>query len=101
MGRGRFDPRLNDATQFPVAARAGFGDVRNNPDLITPKLGALHFYQLAIPAPKPLQGSFDEEAAERGRQVFNGQAKCAKLPRAAAFHRAGVEYAYSRGDGDR
>jgi hypothetical protein len=77
-GKGTFyDPRLNDATQFPVAARAGFGDVRNNPDLITPKLGALHFYQLAIPAPKPLQGSFDEEAAERGRQVFNGQAKCA------------------------
>ena len=54
-----------------------FWGARNNPDLITPKLGALHFYQLAIPAPKPLQGSFDEEAAERGRQVFNGQAKCA------------------------
>ena len=28
-GKGTFfDPRLNDATQFPVAAAAGFGNVR-------------------------------------------------------------------------
>jgi hypothetical protein len=47
-----YDPRLNDAGRFPIAARAGFGNVRNNPDLITPKLAALHFYQLAIPAPE-------------------------------------------------
>lgn len=77
-GKGTFyDPRLNDATQFPVAARAGFGDVRNDPDLVTSKLGPLHFYQLAIPAPKPPEGSFDEDAANRGKQVFNGPAKCA------------------------
>ena len=77
-GKGTFyDPRLNDATQFPIAARAGFGNVRNDPDLITSKLGPLHFYQLAIPAPKPPQGSFDQEAAERGKEVFNGATKCA------------------------
>ena len=77
-GKGTFyDPRLNDATQFPVAARAGFGNVRNDPDLITSKLGALHFYQLAIPAPRPPQGSFDAEAAERGKGIFAGSAKCA------------------------
>ena len=77
-GKGTFyDPRLNNAAQFPIAARAGFGNVRNDPDLITSKLGPLHFYQLAIPAPKPPEESFDEEAAERGKQVFNGQAKCA------------------------
>jgi hypothetical protein len=77
-GKGTFyDPRLNDAAQFPIAARAGFGNVRSDPDLITPKLAALHFYQLAIPAPRPPRRSFDEEAAERGRQVFNGQGKCA------------------------
>ena len=51
-GKGTFyDPRLNDAGQFPIAARSGFGNVRSDPDLITPKLAALHFYQLAIPAP--------------------------------------------------
>lgn len=77
-GQGTFyDPRLNDATQFPIAARAGFGNVRNNPDLITSKLPALHFYQLAIPAPKPPAGSFDRRAAARGKIVFNGKAQCA------------------------
>lgn len=77
-GKGTFfDPRLNDAVQFPVAARAGFGNVRNNPDLITAKLGPLHFFQLAIPAPKPPKGSFNAEAAERGKQVFNEAGKCA------------------------
>ena len=77
-GQGTFyDPRLNDATQFPVAAKAGFGNVRNKPDLITPKLPALHFYQLAIPAPRPPAGSFDRSAAARGKLVFNGKAQCA------------------------
>jgi len=72
-----FDPRLNDAAQFPVAARAGFANVRNSPDLITPKLAALHFYQLAIPAPKPPDGSFDASAAAEGDELFEGKAKCA------------------------
>ncbi len=30
-----------------VAARAGWANVRNTPDLVTSKLGALHFYQLS------------------------------------------------------
>ncbi len=77
-GKGTFfDPRLNDAAQFPVAARAGFGNVRNTPDLITSKLPALQFYQLAIPAPPAPSGSFDAAAAARGAVLFNGQAKCA------------------------
>jgi len=70
-GKGTFyDPRLNDRTQFPVAARAGFGNVRSDPDLISAKLPALHFYQLAIPAPKPPKGSFDRNAARRGKELF-------------------------------
>ena len=53
-GSGTFyDPRLDNAKQFPVAAKAGFGHVQNSPDLITPKLAALHFYQLALKAPTP------------------------------------------------
>jgi hypothetical protein len=77
-GKGTFyDPRLNDPLQFPVAAGAGFGNVRNTPDLITPKLAALHFYQLAIPAPTPPEGSFDTQAAHRGETLFNGRAGCA------------------------
>jgi cytochrome c peroxidase len=52
--------------------------VRNTPDLITSKLGALHFYQLAIPAPRPKEGTYDAKAAERGRAVFDGKAQCAR-----------------------
>ena len=77
-GKGTFfDPRLNDPMRFPIAATNGFGNVRNDPDLITSKLGPLQFYQLGIPAPKPRKGSFDEEAAERGKALFNGTARCA------------------------
>src|SRR5688572_20243554 len=79
QGKGTFwDPRLNDATKFPVAARAGLGNIRNTPDLITSKLAALHFYQLAIPAPTPPAGSFDATAAGRGQQLFNSRAQCAR-----------------------
>jgi hypothetical protein len=78
-GKGTFfDPRLDDPVQFPVASRAGSGNVRNDPDLITSKLAALHFYQLAIPAPQPPRGSFDREAAGRGKVLFNGVARCAE-----------------------
>ncbi len=77
-GKGTFyDPRLNDPLQFPVAARAGFGNVRNTPDLISGKLAALHFYQLAIPAPTPPKGSFEQSAAVRGKAVFEGSGRCA------------------------
>jgi hypothetical protein len=77
-GKGTFfDPRLNDRDRFPVAAKAGNANIRNTPDLITSKLAALHFYQLAIPAPTPPPGSFDVQAAQRGQAAFEGQAKCA------------------------
>jgi hypothetical protein len=72
-----FDPRLDDKDRYPIAAKAGFGNIRNNPDMVTPKLAALHFYQLAIPAPTPPAGSFDAAAAKRGEAVFNSQARCA------------------------
>lgn len=78
-GQGTFfDPRLNDADKFPIAAREGFGNVRSDPDLITSKLPALHLYQLSLDAPRPPEGSFDAEAAERGGELFRGQAQCAR-----------------------
>jgi hypothetical protein len=76
-GKGTFfDPRLKDAKKFPVAAKHGFDNIRNTPDLVTPKLAALHIYQLSIPAPQPPAGSFDQAAASRGEDVFMGAAKC-------------------------
>jgi mono/diheme cytochrome c family protein len=76
-GKGNFyDPRLDDAAQFPVAAKAGFGHTTNTTDLITPTLAALHLYQLDIAAPAPPRKSFNEEAAERGKEIFSGEGKC-------------------------
>jgi mono/diheme cytochrome c family protein len=77
-GKGTFfDPRLNDKSQFAVAVKAGHGNMRNKPDLITSKLAALHFYQLAIPAPTPPAGSFNAQAAQEGQALFERQARCA------------------------
>lgn len=79
QGKGTFyDPRLGDSLKFPIAALAGFGDVRNDPDLVTPKLARLHLYQLSLPAPKPPRGSFSAARAARGQALFNGKADCAR-----------------------
>ncbi len=78
QGIGTFyDPRLNDASRFPIAARAGFGNVRHDIDLISSKLSKVHFYQLALMPPRPQAGSYDVAAAERGKMVFEGAARCA------------------------
>jgi cytochrome c peroxidase len=47
------------------------------PDLVTSKQAALHFYQIAIPAPKPPADSFDTAAATRGKILFDKKARCA------------------------
>ncbi len=73
-----YDPRLNDPVRFPVAAAAGLADVRADQDLVTEKLPALQFYQLALPAPRPPAGSFDAAAAARGEAVFNTRGQCAR-----------------------
>jgi hypothetical protein len=76
-GKGTFlDSRLENAEQYPVAARAGWGHKRDSVDLITAKLPALHFYQLAMPTPKAPEGSYDTAAAHRGQALFNSNAKC-------------------------
>lgn len=77
-GKGTFsDSRLDDADQFPIAAKAGFGHVKNDPDRVTSKLPGLQFYQLAIPAPVPPPGNFDKDAAARGKVLFNAKVTCA------------------------
>jgi hypothetical protein len=79
-GKGNFfDPRLDNAAQFPIAAANGFGHIQTpeDEDLITPKLPALHAYQLSLLAPLPPKGSFDPLAAARGDALFEGKAQCA------------------------
>jgi hypothetical protein len=77
-GKGNFyDVRLDDAQKYPVAARTRQGHKRDGEDRITPKLAALHFYQLALPTPKPPPGAFDRTAAASGERLFKGKAQCA------------------------
>jgi hypothetical protein len=77
-GKGNFyDPRLDDAVKFPLAAKNGFGHIQSDEDLITPKLPALHAYQLSLLAPAPAADSFDAAAASRGQALFEGKANCA------------------------
>jgi hypothetical protein len=71
-----WDPRLNDAARFPIAAKAGFGNRRSERDLITSKLPALHAYQIAIPAPTRKQNPSDGRT-RNGQALFNGKARCA------------------------
>jgi cytochrome c peroxidase len=60
-----------------LTSKTGFANKRSNPDMVTSKLAALHYYQLSIPAPKPPKDSYDAQAATRGQAVFVGKAKCA------------------------
>ena len=72
-GQGTFvDPRLERPKKFPVVARASSTHPkRSRPD--DSKLAALHFYQLAIPAPRPPKGNFDAKRRRAGKAVFNGR----------------------------
>jgi hypothetical protein len=77
-GKGNFyDPRLDDAEKFPLAAANGFGHIQSDEDLITSKLPALHAYQISLLAPAPPRDSFNARAASRGQALFEGKANCA------------------------
>ena len=84
-----FDRRFSDTAQYPVAAASGSGNTKGAPDLISSKLAALHFYQIAIPAPKAPEGSFDKAAAARGKTLFDQKAQCATCHVAPLFTEPG------------
>ena len=72
-GRGNFsDPRIKLT-------------ISQTPDVVTPKLAALLEYQLSLAAPKPPSGSFNQQAADRGRSVFMKEAGCAKCHSAPTY----------------
>jgi len=90
-GIGNFtDERLDNPVKFPVAARNRFGHVRHSRDLITPKLPALHAYQLSLLAPRPPRGSFNRAAARRGRAIFMGTGRCASCHMPPTYTDAGA-----------
>ena len=66
-GRGSFsDPRLGIDIRVPPQE-----------DLVRKKLPALRQYQLSLESPAPPPGSFDAQAAARGKVVFKTVAGCA------------------------
>jgi len=72
-GHGSFsDPRLGI-------------EIIQRPDRVGPKLPALLQYQLSLTTPAPPPGSFDPQAAERGKLVFNGAATCGSCHRAPMY----------------
>jgi RNA polymerase sigma factor (sigma-70 family) len=76
-GKGTFfDPRLDDADRFPIAARERFGHVVAEEDQITPALAPLHLFQLSLKAPAAPRGSYDANAAKRGGALFSSKAQC-------------------------
>jgi hypothetical protein len=71
-----FDPRLDNARQFPIAAANHFGHIMVKHDLVTPALPGLQAYELSLRAPKPPKGSFNAQMAARGKALFDGPAQC-------------------------
>jgi hypothetical protein len=59
--------------------------IQQTPDLVTPKLAALLEYQLSLRTPKPPGGSFDRQAAERGKKLFRHQARCSSCHQGPNF----------------
>ncbi len=98
-GQGTFyDPRLNDAVKFPIAAAAGFGDVRKQPGS----------HQLEARAPARLSAQPACAATEAGKfrvrcrttrqSPLRGESAMRSMPRAASLHGAGMEHAHAGGD---
>ena len=59
--------------------------ITQTPDLVTPKLPALLDYQLKLRTPAPPTGSFDRQAANRGRGLFRNEAGCAACHQGPTF----------------
>jgi len=77
-GQGQFfDPRIGV-------------EVFQSPDRVTPQLPALYDYQASLATPAPPPDSFDADAAERGRALFEGDAGCSDCHRGTALTDAGM-----------
>ena len=99
-GKGTFfDPRLNDAVKFPIAAANGFDNVRTDAGSHhTKACGAALLSAGSSGAHPPPQHLFDAAAARRGKDVFNGEGPVRHVSRTAALHRAGLEHAHAGRD---
>ncbi|MEP6690966.1 MAG: c-type cytochrome [Gemmatimonadaceae bacterium] len=70
-------------------------DIKQTPDMVSPKLAALRSYQHSIPAPRLPAGGFDAVAAERGRAVFGGSCATCHVGATGTDNNTGVMHAAS------
>ena len=60
-------------------------DIKHDPDRVTPMLPALREYQFSLAPPTPPAGSFDVDAAARGKLVFDGVGRCTECHTGASY----------------
>jgi hypothetical protein len=70
-------------------------DIRQEPDRVTPMLPALRAYQFSLEPPAPPPGSYDVAAAQRGKLLFEGKARCNSCHAGASFTDAPALHAAS------
>jgi mono/diheme cytochrome c family protein len=74
-----------------MGGKGAFSDPRiglsidQTPDLVTPRLKALLEYQLSLRPPAAPAGSFDRDAARRGRDLFRDEARCSVCHQGSTF----------------
>jgi mono/diheme cytochrome c family protein len=71
--------------------RTGVNVTNGTDDLVTNKLPDLQTYQLTLAAPPPPAGSFDPDAAARGKTVFEGPGNCASCHSGPLFTDADLD----------
>ena len=59
--------------------------IAQSPDLVTPKLPALLAYQLSLRTRGAAKGSFDRQAANRGKRLFRNEARCGTCHQGPTF----------------
>lgn len=59
--------------------------ITQTPDRVTPKLPALLDYQLSLRTPPAVSGSFDRQAASRGKHLFRNEARCSTCHQEPTF----------------
>ena len=99
-----FDERLDDASQFPIAAAARLGHVSVDPDTdqVTGKLAALHFYQLSLPSVAAASWyRLRSGCSSARRRTVQRQSGLQQLSPRAAVDGAWLESAHPRRDEDR
>ena len=92
------DARFNDKDQYPVSAKSGSGNTRNTPDKTTAKLAALALLSAIDPGAERTGRVIRQDCIRTWQDDFQQFGEVRDLSRAAALHRAGVQFACAQRD---